>query len=263
MEDINYIRNNAFVEVYPQRGTVIDKSAATDDDFTIYEKPYDYDYWVDGAGKDAAWLFNFKFQEGDPFVLTPFLNGHTIDHTVDVVFGDTILLDKTITYLDGIYSLDFSPIPDPEDEGNGFSQFELLRELLDTELPIYIQPHATVLQRQLIPAGDAKMRIIDTDFENPNQVKQITYFGGESYIDVPTEAEEGALWYNANGYLYEYDSTYEKTWGNPPQTTHWRLIEWDKMSYYVYGDKQYIVNKWGELVYHSSSTLNSLIEVNY
>lgn len=100
----------------------------------------------------------------------------------------------------------------------------------------------------------------------PNKQTQITYFGGEGLQDVPSEGvNNGALWYNSNGELYEFDEAYEGVWGNLQITTHWKQVEWDRMSYYVYQNKKYILNKWMELVYHSDilPDLSNFTEATY
>lgn len=94
--------------------------------------------------------------------------------------------------------------------------------------------------------------MIEISYSLPEEITNITYFGGEGFQDVPSEGvTEGSLWYNVNGYLYEYDSGYSQSWGEPEQITHWKLKEWNRLSYYIYQGKKYTVNKYGELIYHS------------
>ena len=154
MEEVNYIKEDAFKVVYPDRATVSEKYVANDADFKIDEKPADY--WLNGAGKYAAWYIAFRFYEDIAFPDNSYVN---------IFVGDKVIENKRIVFFEGLYSIDFSMIPDPEEEGEGTSQYLLIREILDTE-PIYISAHTNIQARKhLVPAGIAKLRMQDVEGE--------------------------------------------------------------------------------------------------
>ncbi len=157
MEKIINIKEDLFKEVYSQRATVLDKSAENDADYKMYEQPDEY--WISGAGKNAAWLINFRFVENISF---------PNDSLVNIYIGDTILKNIPVRIYKDIYSVDFSPIADPENEGEILSQFSIVKEIIESQNPIYFEPSGINLKRHIVPGGNAKFRMQDIDFEIPS-----------------------------------------------------------------------------------------------
>lgn len=161
MDNIIFVKKDLFEEVYADRATVLDKSADNDADFNMYDQPDEY--WISGAGKDTAWLINFRFLEN---IIYP------DDSLVNIFVGNTVIKDKSVRNFEGFCSIDFSPIPDQDNEGETLSQYALLKEIIETKLPVYFEPANGAVQRHITPAAGAKFRQEDIDF---NIFEEATY----------------------------------------------------------------------------------------